>query len=106
MPSKKRKKQLAVSLSKFSACLSTGVPVLEALEVAVEDCADSAIIEAFQSIAEEIGKGGKTYFAVRARPDVFPQFVVSMWYAGEIGGSLDTAIFRALKALRTDIDLN
>ena len=85
----------------FGLMLSSGVPVLEALEILREESDDTALAEAVGSIAQTILAGGSIAEAVRAHSGLFLEEEAAAVEAGEQAGDLDEAALRIADALRS-----
>lgn len=83
----------------FGWLLSTGVPVLETLDILDEETGNPKLSEATQAIRQAILDGGTIAAAMQAYPDLFDDGVCAAVAAGERNGNLDEEVFRIADAL-------
>lgn len=79
----------------LSTLVAAGTPLLRALTVSAEQCHDRRFAEALRNIAVDINGGAALSDAMSRRPAEFPETVVAMVRAGEIGGILDEVLERS-----------
>jgi len=83
----------------FGRLLSSGVPILEALDIVGEESADDEIRRASQAIVRTVRDGGAVSEALSAFPDMFGDEVRAAVILGEEKGELDKAVFRIADAV-------
>lgn len=79
-----------------SQMLDTNVPMVQALQVAVEETRNRRLRTVLQEMRANIGGGETLSVAMRRYPRVFSPMAVGMIRAGEVGGALAEAIHRLL----------
>ena len=86
----------------FGRLLSSGVPILEALELIVLEVAGPKLGEATQAMRQAVLDGKDLSTVLRALPDVFPDEIRVAAELGEQNGDLDQQAFRIADALEAD----
>jgi len=76
----------------FAILLKSEVPVLEALELVIEQVSDRTLQSVLVSVSEEIEAGSSTARAFARHPFLFDTLYVSMLDAGESSGNLDRSL--------------
>ena len=84
----------------FGMLLSSGVPILEAINVVGEGVCDAKLLEALRAIHKGVMEGRTLSETMRTFPDVFRPEVCSAADAGERAGELDSQALRIAAALR------
>lgn len=74
--------------------LETGVPLLRAIQVLMQQSRDENLRAKLSCIAEDVAHGASLGVAVGRHPDVFSELDVSIIQAGEEGGFLQEALLR------------
>jgi len=75
----------------FGTMLSSGVPILQALDIVGETSGNNVIAEAIKEVQASV-REGKPLTAPLAQHPVFPPMVVQMMAVGEDTGALDTML--------------
>jgi len=76
----------------YSALISAGVPMLEAIEITGRTSGNIVVEKAMNAVHESVRNGGTIAAPMRAEPDAFPGMVVQMVAVGEETGALDTML--------------
>jgi len=95
-------KALVTFFRSFSTLIHAGVPMRRALDVTLEQCADSRLREALRCVICDIENGLALSEAMARRPREFPRLYVAMVRAGELGGVLDEVLERIAAVLERD----
>lgn len=95
-------KSLVTFFRSFSTLIHAGVPMRRALDVTLEQCADSRLREALRCVICDIENGLALSEAMARRPKEFPRLYVAMVKAGELGGVLDEVLERIATVLERD----
>jgi type IV pilus assembly protein PilC len=74
----------------FSALVSAGVPMLEAIEITGRTSGNKVIENAMTAVKDSVTGGGTVSAPMRLAPEAFPSMVVQMIAVGEETGALDT----------------
>ncbi len=89
-----RAKELQVFTRQFATLLSSGIPVVQSLEVLARGTRNVGFGNALTEIVQAIGAGRRLGDALAPYPKIFDNFFVNMVRAGEEGGVLDTVLNR------------
>jgi type IV pilus assembly protein PilC len=76
----------------YSALISAGVPMLEAIEITGRTSGNVVVERAMDAVHESVRNGGTISAPMRTEPDAFPGMVVQMVAVGEETGALDTML--------------
>jgi type IV pilus assembly protein PilC len=76
----------------YSALISAGVPMLEAIEITGRTSGNRVVEHAMQAVHESVRNGGTISAPMRDEPDAFPGMVVQMVAVGEETGALDSML--------------
>ena len=83
----------------FGLLASSGVPILQALNIQELECREAKVREAVAAMGESIRRGRKFSDALAEAPDLFSPSVVALCRAGEVGGVVDTVAERIANGL-------
>lgn len=86
----------------LAVLVQAGVPLHKALSLALEQCNDSRLREAFAAASSDVENGLPLSDAFACRPREFPRLFVAMLRAGELGGVLDEVLDRLAGVLERD----
>ena len=78
----------------FSTMISAGVPILQALQIMVQQTENQRMKRILADVRNAIESGSTLYDAMRRYPDAFDVLYVNMVNAGEMGGILDVILQR------------
>ncbi len=81
--------ELAVFSKQMSTMLSTGMTLVHSLEVISEQTNNKTLKSISREMSLEIQKGNTLSGIMRSYPKVFPKFMLSMIYSGELTGQID-----------------
>src|SRR5258707_12707177 len=76
----------------YSALISAGVPMLEAIEITGRTSGNVVVEHAMRAVHESVRNGGTIAAPMRTEPDAFPGMVDQMVAVGEETGALDTML--------------
>lgn len=102
---KARPKDLQVFTRQLSVLISSGVPLMQAIEVLAESPRGKALDFALKKIVADITEGKKLGTAFKAHPNVFSRFYINMLIAGEEGGVLDKVLLRLAAYIEKSVRL-
>jgi type IV pilus assembly protein PilC len=88
----------------LSTLLSSGVSILEALDITAKTAGNAIVEEAIYSTRKSI-EGGETIAAPLAQTAVFPPMVVQMIGVGEATGALDTMLAKIADFYEEEVDV-
>ncbi len=83
--------------------LSSGVPLLVALDVVLKTINNTVVLEVLQKVVERV-KDGKTIAEPLEESKIFPEMVVSMIHVGEETGELDMMLVKVGEFYTRDVD--
>ena len=79
-------KDLQIFTRQLATLLSSGVPIMQAMETLADGSRSPGLVTALNDIAEEVSKGKRFGEALANHPKVFDRFYVNMVVAGEESG--------------------
>jgi type IV pilus assembly protein PilC len=88
----------------LSTLLSSGVSILEALDITAKTAGNAIVEEAIYTTRKSI-EGGETIAAPLAQTAVFPPMVVQMIGVGEATGALDTMLGKIADFYEEEVDV-
>ncbi len=103
---KVKAKDLQVFTRQLSVLISSGVPLLQALEVLSQTPRGRGLDFALKTIVSDISEGKKLGQAFKSHPNVFSKFYINMLIAGEEGGVLDQVLLRLAEYIEKSVKLN
>jgi general secretion pathway protein F len=83
---------LANATRQLATLLSSGLPLMEALSVLVEQEETAALKGALSSVRDSVREGASLADALKANPKAFSQLYINMVSAGEASGTLDITL--------------
>jgi type IV pilus assembly protein PilC len=87
----------------FSGTISSGVPILQAIEISGQTAGNAVIKEAMSDVYASVKRGG-TVAAPLASNDVFPPMVSHMVSVGEESGQLELMLDKIADFYETEVD--
>jgi len=87
-------RDLAILCRQFATMVQAGLPILQCLNILIQQSDNITLKETLKKVAGNLEKGLSLAESIRNFPGVFPQIFISMVEAGEIGGSLDNVLER------------
>lgn len=93
-PKKPSSRELSIFCRQLYAMLNAGVPIIQSLEILRYQIHHKLLKATLDEIYEEVQKGMVFSEALRRHRDVFPEIMINMIEAGELSGSMDTAVLR------------
>ncbi len=79
--------------------LSSGIPVVQGLEVLADQSQERSLRSALQAIKERVSSGSYLWEAFSSYPKIFPKIYIALLRAGETSGSVDQMLKRLGKYL-------
>lgn len=99
-------KDLQVYTRQLSTLLSSGIPILQSLEVLSQGVQTAPLVRASKQIANSLSQGKKLADALAEHPKVFDKFYVNMIEAAEKSGQLDVVLSRLANYIEKAVKLN
>jgi type IV pilus assembly protein PilC len=87
----------------FSALVSSGVPILQAIEITGQTAGNAMVESAMGGVTDSVKRGGTIAAPLKDVP-VFPAMVVDMIAVGEETGALDTMLTKVADFYETEVD--
>ena len=87
----------------FSALVSSGVPILQAIDITGQTAGNALVEKAMAGVTESVKRGGTIAQPLKDVP-VFPAMVVDMIAVGEETGALDTMLSKVADFYETEVD--
>jgi len=87
----------------FSALVSAGVPILQAIEITGKTAGNMIVENAMNSVRDSVKSGGTIAEPLKAAP-VFPTMVAHMVAVGEETGALDTMLDKVADFYEDEVD--
>lgn len=97
-------KDLAVFSRQFSTMINSGLSLIRALNILVDQTENKKLAEILGEVRTEI-EGGKGLSESLATHEAFPKLFIAMVKAGEIAGMLDAVLLRIADTLEKDLEL-
>jgi type IV pilus assembly protein PilC len=84
--------------------ISAGVPILDGLEIIIEETTDKLFHKALNGVMVAL-RGGDTFAeAAAAHPEAFPRFYIGILQSAELTGHLDTVLDQLADYIERDLD--
>lgn len=100
-----RPSELVIFSREFAGLIQAGIPILEALDVLVEQTESPGLRTALEGVRSDVIRGASLSAALRGWPSVFPEVFVALVVAGEATGELDRCLEAAAVQFASDQEL-
>ena len=87
-------KDISLFCRQFATMLEAGLPMLTCLNILAEQTENTRLKEVIQIIFKSVQEGNSLSSSLRQYSDIFPDLMISMVEAGELGGVMDTIMNR------------
>jgi len=87
----------------FSGAVSSGVPILQAIQITGETSGNIVVEEAMQDVYESVKRGGSIAAPIAAHP-IFPPMVANMVSVGEETGQLENMLTKIADFYEAEVD--
>ncbi|MDI6703747.1 MAG: type II secretion system F family protein [bacterium] len=87
-------KHVVIFSRQLSTLVNAGVPILQSLNILIEQATHKGFIKQITGIRDDIERGKSIAEALSSYPDTFSILYISMVKAGEAGGALDVILER------------
>jgi type IV pilus assembly protein PilC len=98
-------KDLAIFSRQFATMINSGLSLLRALNILVEQTDSKKLARTLGEVRNEIETGNSLSGAMGKFPDVFPPLMVNMCRAGEVGGFLDQVLLQIAENYEAEVKL-
>jgi type IV pilus assembly protein PilC len=97
--SKLKMKSLVIFCRQLGTMVTSGIPIMQALDMLQSKADNSKTKKIFRNIYEEVQKGNSLSDAMKLQRGAFPDLLMNMVMAGELGGTLDKSLEPYVRAL-------
>jgi type IV pilus assembly protein PilC len=98
-------KDLAVFSRQFATMINSGLSLLRALNILVEQTESKELARVLGEVRNEIETGGSLSSGMAKHPEAFPPLMVNMCKAGEVGGFLDQVLLQIAENYEAEVKL-
>lgn len=98
-------KDLAIFSRQFSTMINSGLSLIRALSILVEQTENKALAKIIGEIRAEVEAGKALSQSLAAHDKVFPRLYIAMVRAGETAGMLDAVLLRIAESLEKEVAL-
>ena len=98
-------KELAVAARQFATMINSGLSLMRALTILVEQTPSKPLRDALSEVAKDIESGNSLSVSLAKHPKVFPPLMINMCKAGEVGGFLDQAMLQVASNFEAEVKL-
>jgi type IV pilus assembly protein PilC len=102
---KVRIKDLAVFSRQFATMINSGLSLLRALNILVDQTENKELARVLLEVRNDIESGSSLSGGMAKHPAVFPPLMVNMTKAGEVGGFLDTVLLQVAANYEAEVKL-
>ncbi|HEY3423202.1 MAG TPA: type II secretion system F family protein [Negativicutes bacterium] len=99
-------KDLAIFCRQFATMTDAGLPLLTCLTVLIEQTSHSKLKMTLQDIYQKVKEGNTLSKSMARYSEIFPEIMISMMAAGEIGGVLDIILNRLAAHFEKEYKMN
>jgi type IV pilus assembly protein PilC len=98
-------KDLAVFSRQFATMINSGLSLLRALSILVDQTENKELARVLGEVRNDIEVGNSLSAAMAKHPEVFPPLMVNMCRAGEVGGFLDSVLLQIAENYEAEVKL-
>jgi type IV pilus assembly protein PilC len=98
-------KDLAVFSRQFATMINSGLSLLRALNILVDQTENKELARVLGECRNDIENGNSLSSAMAKHPDAFPPLMVNMCRAGEVGGFLDSVLLQVAENYEAEVKL-
>ena len=98
-------KELAVFSRQFATMINSGLSLLRALNILVDQTENKELARVLGEVRRDIETGNSLSGAMARHPAVFPPLMVNMTKAGEVGGFLDLVLLQIAENYEAEVKL-
>lgn len=99
-------KSLVVFCRQLGTMVSSGIPIIQSLDMLQGKADNKKAKKIFRNIYEEVQKGNTLSKAMQLQEGAFPELLTNMVMAGELGGTLDSSLRRMSEHYEKEQKLN
>ncbi len=105
MGAKVKLKDLAVFSRQFATMINSGLSLLRGLTILEEQTSSKELAKALTLVRQDVESGNALSAALGKHPTIFPDLMVNMTRAGEIGGFLDSVMLQIAENYEAEVKL-
>ena len=98
-------KELAIFSRQFATMISSGLSLLRALSILVEQTENKKFAAILAQVRTDIESGNSLSASMMKHDDIFPPLMVNMIRAGEVGGFLESAMLQIAENYEAEVKL-
>lgn len=98
-------REIATMCRQFAIMLNTGIPIVEALNILKDQSYTPLLKKTLYFIYEDVKGGALLSTALKKHKKIFPNFLLSMVYVGEISGALDNIFITLADYFESDANI-
>jgi type IV pilus assembly protein PilC len=103
-PKKVKPQDLMLFSRQMGAFLRAGIPILDALEMLIEDASNAQLKQVLVEVSDDL-RAGRTFADAMARHrDAFPSYYLGILRSAELSGNLDTVLDQLAKYIERDLE--
>lgn len=87
-------KEISILCRLFSTMIDAGLPIISCLNVLIEQTDNPRMKKALQDVYKKVKEGETLSSSLNDHPRIFPELMINMVEAGEVGGVLDDVLGR------------
>ena len=99
-------KEISIVCRLFATMIDAGLPLVSSLNVLIEQTDNPRIKKALQDVYKKVKEGETLSRSLGDHPTIFPNLMVNMVEAGEVGGVLDTVLNRLASHFEKEHKMN
>jgi type IV pilus assembly protein PilC len=88
----------------LSVFISAGIPILEAMEIILDETSDKTFRKVLADMVEGLQSGDTFSSAAAAHPEAFPLYYVGILNSAELTGALDVTLLQLSEYMQRDAD--
>ena len=102
---KPKLKDIAVMSRQFATMINSGLSLLRALNILVEQTENKALAKVLDEVRVDVETGSSLSQALARHPKVFNRLYIAMVRAGETGGVLDSVLLQLAATIEKQVEL-
>lgn len=99
-------KSIVIFCRQLGTMVSSGISIIQSLDMLQSKADNAKSKKIFSNIYEEVQKGNSLSQAMEMQKGAFPELLINMIVAGEVGGTLDQSLTRMASHYDKDLKLN
>ncbi len=99
-------KSVVVFCRQLGTMVASGIPIIQSLDMLQSKANGAKSKKIFRNIYEEVQKGNSLSKSMELQEGAFPELLVNMVVAGEVGGTLDSSLIRMSFHYDKELKLN